>query len=96
MNISEEELEKQVKLFSESLDRTNYLNALKIQSKLEQNHIHVSMPAVNTSEIYEESFKMDKLTSYGLVDDKITTIKGFEDNLNTNPTNKQHLEAFIK
>lgn len=39
---------------------------------------------------------MEKLTSYGLVDEKITTIKGFEDNLNTNPTNKQHLEAFIK
>jgi hypothetical protein len=54
------------------------------------------MPAVNTSEIYEESFKMDKLTSYGLVDEKITTIKNYEDNLNTNPTNKQHLEAFIR
>lgn len=53
------------------------------------------MPKVTAVENIEESFKSTRMKAYGIAQDQLDLIQGYQDNLNTNPTNAQHLKVFI-
>ena len=68
----------------------NYDNAMKIWGK-----IGGAAPKASTWELYDKGFSFDRVRRYDYVVENMNTLEQFEDNLNTNVSNKVALKNFV-
>ena len=95
LDVSVEELNIQLDYFSRRLDMKYYDNAMKIYGELKKQG---KDPKVNvhTWELYDASFSFPRVRRYDLVQQHMDLLQHFEDNLNQNFTNGQHLANFLQ
>ena len=95
LDVSEEELGIQLDYFSRRLDIKYYDNAMKIYAELKKMGKDPKV-AIHTYELYDKAFSFPRVRRYDLVQQHMDLLQHFEDNLNQNFMNSQHLANFIK
>ena len=95
LEISEEELHYQLGEFSRNFKMENWNNAMEIRKQLAEQGVTPRI-AVTTKELYDKSFSFPKVRNYAYAVENMNELEHFEDNLNANVDNKQHLDEFIK
>eukprot|EP00355_Strombidium_rassoulzadegani_P005361 CAMPEP_0168627186 /NCGR_PEP_ID=MMETSP0449_2-20121227/11081_1 /TAXON_ID=1082188 /ORGANISM="Strombidium rassoulzadegani, Strain ras09" /LENGTH=172 /DNA_ID=CAMNT_0008669331 /DNA_START=1 /DNA_END=519 /DNA_ORIENTATION=- len=95
LEVSKEELEIQLDYFSRTFDRKFYDNAMKIHEELVKQGQNPKL-SVHSWELYDQSFAFPRVRRYDLVQQQMDLLQHFEDNLNQNFTNLQHLANFIR
>lgn len=92
LEMTADNMEKQMDLFSKTFDFKYYANARKIQSE-----IHAAkLPRVHTWELYDKAFSFPRVRRYQIVQELMDTLEHFQDNLNMNIENSTHVENFIR
>merc|ERR1712159_764264 len=95
LDVSETELYIQLDYFSRRLDKKYYDNAMKIYAELKKDGLNPRL-FVNTWELYDAAFSFPRVRRYDFVQQHMDLLQHFEDNLNENFTNGQHLTNFLK
>ena len=95
LDVSEHELNVQLDYFSRRLDIKYYNNAMKIYGELKKNGKNPKV-SVHTWELYDKGFSFDRVRRYELVQHHMDLLQHFEDNLNQNFTNMQHVTTFLE
>ena len=95
LEVSEEQLNIELDYFSRNFDIKHYNNAMKIYGELAKEGKHPSL-AVHTWELYDAAFSFPRVRRYDLVQQHMDLIQHFEDNLNQNMSNMQHVTNFIR
>ena len=95
LEVSEENLNVELDYFSRRCDRKHYDNAMKIYGELTKQGKNPRV-FVNTWELYDNAFSFPRVRRYDLVQQHMDLIQHFEDNLNQNFTNGQHVANFIQ
>ena len=95
LEVSVEELNIQLDYFSRNFDKKYYNNAMKIYDELKKQGKNPKV-SVHTWELYDNAFSFPRVRRYDLVQQHMELLQHFEDNLNQNFTNQQHLENFIQ
>ena len=95
LEVSQVELDIQLDYFSRRLDMKYYDNAMKIYAELKKMG---QDPQVNvhTYELYDQSFSFPRVRRYELVQSHMDQLEHFQDNLNQNFTNQQHVANFLR
>ena len=95
LEVSQVELDIQLDYFSRRLDMKYYDNAMKIYAELKKMG---QDPQVNvhTYELYDQSFAFPRVRRYELVQSHMDQLEHFQDNLNQNFTNQQHVANFLR
>jgi len=89
------ELDYQVDMFSRTLDSRHWTNvgnvakAMKKAGKKPYMYIH-------TWELYDKSFSFPRVRRYGFVQENMDMLEHFQDNLNQNLSNSQHMSNFLR
>jgi hypothetical protein len=89
------ELSYQVDMFSRTLDSRHWTNvgniakAMKDAGKTPGIYIH-------TWELYDKSFSFPRVRRYAMVQDNMDMLEHFQDNLNQNLSNSQHMSNFLR
>ena len=93
--ITEDELNYQLGEFSRNFDMKNWDNAMEIKGKLAEAG---STPkfAVTTKELYDHSFSFPKVRNYDYAVQQMNELEHYEDNLNSNLSNKLALTRFVE
>ena len=93
--ITEDELNYQLGEFSRNFDNKNWDNAMEIKGKLAETG---STPkfAVTTKELYDHSFSFPKVRNYDYAVQQMNELEHYEDNLNSNLSNKLALTRFVE
>ena len=94
LEVSVDELNIQLDYFSRNFDKKYYNNAMKIYDELKKQGKDPKV-SVHTWELYDNAFSFPRVRRYDLVQQHMELLQHFEDNLNQNFTNQQHLENFI-
>ena len=89
--INKDEMEWQMDQFSRKFDIKNYKNAMKIADELK-----IKPPQVKTWELYDSAFSFSRVRRYDEVQQNMDMLEHFEDNLNTNISNLQNVDNFIR
>lgn len=89
--LSADEMAWQMDQFSRKFDKTNYNNAAEIASEL-----GLKMPKVHTYELIDKSFSFPRVRRYEDVQENMTMLEHFQDNLNTNISNQINVDRFIR
>jgi hypothetical protein len=95
LDVSEKQLYIELDYFSRSFDIKHYNNAVKIYNELKGDGLNPRM-FVTSWELYDRSFSFPRVRRYDLVQQHMDLLQHFEDNLNQNFMNSQHLANFIK
>jgi len=95
LEVSVENLNVELDYFSRRCDRKHYDNAMKIYGELLKQGKNPRV-FVNTWELYDNAFSFPRVRRYDLVQQHMDLIQHFEDNLNQNFTNQQHVANFIQ
>ena len=95
LEISQEQLYIELDYFSRSFQRSHYDNAMKIYSELGKEGKHPKL-FVHSWELYDSAFSFPRVRRYDLVQQHMDLLQHFEDNLNQNFSNLQHVANFIK
>ena len=95
LDVSEKQLYIELDYFSRSFDIKHYNNAVKIYNELKGDGLNPRM-FVTSWELYDKSFSFPRVRRYDLVQQHMDMLQHFEDNLNQNFMNSQHLANFIK
>ena len=82
--------------FSRTYDKKHYANAVKIHDELKQTGFKGGLPKVTAYEAMVSAFKWPEQMESDMSQHQLETIKGFQDNLNTNPTNSKNVEQLVK
>ena len=92
---TEDELHYQLGEFSRNFDMKNWDNAMEIKGKLAEAG---STPkfAVTTKELYDHSFSFPKVRNYDYAVQQMNELEHYEDNLNSNLSNKLALTRFVE
>jgi hypothetical protein len=92
---TQEELSYQVDMFSRTLDTRHWTNVQNIAAQLAKNG---KKPAiyVHTWELYDKSFSFPRVRRYQMVQENMDMLEHFQDNLNTNLSNTQHMANFLR
>merc|ERR1711887_254649 len=77
--------------FSRKFNKGNYLNAVTIAGKL-----GVPVPRAHTWELYDKAFSFPRIRRYQYVQENMDMLEHFEDNLNANISNSQHMANFVR
>ena len=93
--VDQEELDIQLDYFSRRLDMKYYTNAMKIYGELKKQGKDPKV-SVHTWELYDNAFSFPRVRRYEIVQQHMDTLQHFEDNLNQNFTNSQHVANFLK
>ena len=96
LNLTQFEMERQIDYFSRRLDVENFQNALTIFKNLTEKGAYKGKLLVHTWELYDKAFEFPRVRRYQLVEESLDMLEHFEDNLNLNIDNKQHLANFIR
>ena len=95
LDISEGELDYQLGEFSRNFDMKNWDNAMEIKGKLGESGKAVKF-AVTTKELYDKSFSFPKVRNYDYAVQQMNELEHYEDNLNSNLSNKLALTRFVE
>ena len=95
LEVSEKQLYIELDYFSRSFDIKHYNNAIKIYDELKKEGKNPKL-FVHSWELYDNAFSFPRVRRYDLVQQHMDLLQHFEDNLNQNFTNGQHLANFIK
>jgi len=85
------EMDWQMDQFSRTCETKHYDNAAKISQELK-----LSLPAVKTWELLNKAFSFQRVRIYDFVNDQMTMLEHFEDNLNQNRSNLQNVANFAR
>ena len=89
------ELDYQVDMFSRTLDPRHWTNvnniakAMKDAGKKPKIYVH-------TWELYDKSFSFPRVRRYAMVQENMDMLEHFQDNLNQNLSNNQHMSNFLR
>ena len=92
---TEDELHYQLGEFSRNFNMENWKNAMKIKEELEKGGASPKF-AVTTKELYDKSFSFPKVRNYDYAVQQMNELEHYEDNLNSNLSNKLALTRFIE
>ena len=92
---TQEELDHQVDMFSRTLDTRHWTNALNIQKALRLKG-QPGKVYIHTWELYDKAFSFPRVRRYQLVQENMDMLEHFQDNLNTNISNSQHMSNFLR
>jgi len=92
---TQEELNYQVDMFSRTLDPRHWTNVNNISKAMKDAG---KKPAVyvHTWELYDKSFSFPRVRRYAMVQDNMDMLEHFQDNLNQNLSNSQHMSNFLR
>ena len=93
--ITEDELNYQLGEFSRNFDMKNWDNAMEIKGKLGDSGKAPKF-AVTTKELYDHSFSFPKVRNYDYAVQQMNELEHYEDNLNSNLSNKLALTRFVE
>ena len=89
------ELNYQVDMFSRTLDPRHWTNvgnvakAMKDAGKKPEIYVH-------TWELYDKSFSFPRVRRYAMVQENMDMLEHFQDNLNQNLSNSQHMSNYLR
>jgi hypothetical protein len=89
--LSADEMAWQMDQFSRKFDKTNYNNAAEIADEL-----GLKLPKVHTYELIDKAFSFPRVRRYEDVQENMTMLEHFQDNLNTNISNQVNVDRFIR
>lgn len=89
--LNADELEWQMDQFSRKFDIQNYKNAMEIAKE-----IGAKPPQVKSWELMNSAFSFSRVRRYDEVQQNMDMLEHFQDNLNTNLSNMQNVENFIR
>ena len=89
--INPDEMEWQMDQFSRKFDIKNYNNAMKIADELK-----IKPPQVKSWELMNGAFSFSRVRRYEEVQQNMDMLEHFQDNLNTNISNQQNVQNFIR
>ena len=92
---TQKELDYQVDMFSRTLDPRHWTNALNVQKALKNKGLPGKM-YIHTWELYDAAFSFPRVRRYALVQENMDMLEHFQDNLNTNLSNNQHMANFLR
>jgi hypothetical protein len=93
--MTEDELHYQLGEFSRNFDMKNWDNAMKIRGELADKG-QTPKFAVTTKELYDKSFSFPKVRNYDYAVQQMNELEHYEDNLNSNLSNKLALTRFVE
>lgn len=97
VNLTEDEMNKQMEYFSRKLDPELFNNALWIWGNLtDKDPNFKGKLLVHTWELYDKAFKFDRVRRYQFVQENMDMLQHFEDNLNLNIANSVHFQNFLR
>ena len=88
--ISKDEMEWQMDQFSRHFNIANLNNALEIADKM-----NTAPPKVHAWELNDKAFSFPRVRNYDYVNNNLDMLEHFQDNLNTNITNRINQQRFI-
>lgn len=90
------ELDKQVDLFSKTLDPRHWTNVLNIAGAMKKKSGSAPRLQVHTWELLDKAFTFPRIRRYAYVQENMDMLEHFEDNLNTNVSNSVNMANFMK
>jgi len=94
LDVSQQQLDIELDQFSRTFDRKRYNQARIIYDELRKQG-KTPRVAIHTWELYDRAFSFPRVRRYELVQHHMDLVQHFEDNLNENFTNGQHVANFI-
>ena len=95
IDVSQEQLEKDLDKFSRTFDKKNYKHAMLVYAELKKQGLNPKVD-VHTWELYDKAFSFPRVRRYGLVQEHMDVLENFQDNLNQNFSNGQAVDNFIR
>ena len=92
---TQDELDYQVDMFSRTLDSRHWTNVQNIAKAMKKAGKKPYM-YVHTWELYDKSFSFPRVRRYGFVQENMDMLEHFQDNLNQNLSNSQHMSNFLR
>lgn len=92
---TQDELDYQVDMFSRTLDSRHWTNVGNIAKAMKKAGKKPYM-YVHTWELYDKSFSFPRVRRYGFVQENMDMLEHFQDNLNQNLSNSQHMSNFLR
>jgi len=89
--LSADEMAWQMDQFSRKFDKTNYNNAAEIAGEL-----GIKLPKIHTYELLDKAFSFPRVRRYEDVQENMTMLEHFQDNVNTNISNQVNVDRFIR
>jgi DNA-binding transcriptional regulator GbsR (MarR family) len=92
---TQDELDYQTDMFSRTLDTrhlTNMNNIAKAMKKAGKKPYYY----IHTWELYDNAFAFPRVRRYGFVQENMDMLEHFQDNLNQNQANSQHMSNFLR
>jgi len=94
LDVSQKQMDIELDAFSRTFDRKRYNQARIIYDELLKQGKKPRV-AIHTWELYDNAFSFPRVRRYELVQHHMDLLQHFEDNLNENFTNGQHVSNFI-
>merc|ERR1719231_1011348 len=92
---TQEELNYQVDMFSRTLDPRHWTNVNNVAKAMKDAGKKPGI-YVHTWELYDKSFSFPRVRRYAMVQDNMDMLEHFQDNLNQNLSNSQHMSNFLR
>jgi len=89
------ELTYQVDMFSRTLDPRHWTNVNNVAKAMKKAGKKPYM-YVHTWELYDKAFSFPRVRRYGFVGENMDMLEHFQDNLNQNLSNSQHMSNFLR
>jgi len=89
------ELDYQVDMFSRTLDSRHWTNVGNVAKSMKKAGKKPYM-YIHTWELYDKSFSFPRVRRYGFVQENMDMLEHFQDNLNQNLSNSQHMSNFLR
>jgi hypothetical protein len=91
-----EELDYQMDMFSRTLDTRHWTNIVNIADAIFKKTGTQPRLSVNTWELYNNAFSFPRVRRYNFVNENMDMLEHFQDNFNTNISNKVNMENFLR
>ena len=84
-------------MFSRTFDTRYWTNAVNVAKAMAKANKGVGPKLqVHTYELYDKAFSFPRIRRYQFVQDNLEMLEHFQDNLNLNIDNTQHMENFLR
>jgi len=89
-------LDIELDYFSRRFDKKHYKKAMQIYKQMKKKLGLDPKVSIHTWELYDKAFTFPRIRRYDFVQKHMDLLQHFQDNLNENFTNQQHLDNFIR
>jgi len=93
---TQDELDYQVDMFSRTLDTRHWTNVQAIAKAMTGKAGKAPRLQVHTWELMDKSFSFPRVRRYNFVQENMDMLEHFQDNLNTNISNKVNMDNFLR